>query len=77
MDQLLGDGTVSLASNQKIESVNLTTWVEGQEKILEWEASSRFSNLWKTKLSPGLFFEAALGPESPRLQYFCTKYLKM
>jgi len=62
-----GDGVVSLATNQKIEAGNLTTWIEGQEKRLEWEATSRFSNLWRAKLSPGSLFEAALAPEGPRL----------
>ena len=66
MDLLSGDGVVSLATNQKIEAGDLTTWVGGQEKKLEWEGSSRFSNLWKTKLSPGSLFEAALTPEGPR-----------
>ena len=66
MDLLLGDGVVSLATNQKIEAGDLTTWVEGQEKKLEWEGSLRFSNLWRTKLFPGSLFEAALTPEGPR-----------
>ena len=61
-----GDGVVSVATNQKIEAADLTTWVGGQEKRLEWEATSRFSNLWRAKLSQGSLFEAALGPEAPR-----------
>ena len=66
MELVSGDGVVSLATNQKIEAGDLTTWVEGQENRLEWEGASRFSNLWKAKLSPGSFFEAALGPEGSR-----------
>ena len=66
MGLLLGDGVVSLATNQKIQAGDLTTWVEGQEKKLEWEGSLRFSNLWRTKLSPGSLFEAALTHEGPR-----------
>ena len=69
MRLLSGDGVVSLATNQKIEAGNLTTWIEGQEKRLEWEATSRFSNLWRAKLSPGSLFEAALGPEGPRFEH--------
>ena len=66
MGLLLGDGVVSLATNQKIEAGDLITWVGGMEKKLEWEGSLRFSNLWRTKLSPGSLFEAALTPEGPR-----------
>ena len=66
MPLVSGDGVVSVATNQKIEAENLTTWVGGQEKRLEWEATSRFSNLWRAKLSEGSLFEAALGLEGPR-----------
>ena len=64
-----GDGVVSVATNQKIEAGDLTTWVGGQEKKLEWEGASRFSSLWKTKLSQGSLFEVALGHEGARFVY--------
>ena len=63
---ILGGGEVSVATSQKVESGDLVTWVGGQQQILEWEAPSRFSNLWKTKLPPGSHFEAAVGLDGQR-----------
>jgi len=62
-----GGGEVSVATSQKIEAKDLATWVGGQQQTLEWEAPSRFSNLWKTKLPPGSHFEAAVGLDGQRL----------
>ena len=61
-----GGGEVSVATSQKIEAKDLATWVGGQQQTLEWEATSRFSNLWKTKLPPGSHFEAAVGLDGQR-----------